>query len=98
MSKNYNITAIALQEMWSVLHPELVNIDGFTLVCKTRGGGRGVVSASIFEAILSIRLPTNSLSFWKMNSNHLQLKLPLAIKKSFLVITVNHPRQTKKIS
>jgi hypothetical protein len=41
MSKNSNITAIAFQEIWSVLYPELVNIDGFTLVCKTRGGGRG---------------------------------------------------------
>jgi hypothetical protein len=36
-----NITAIALQEVWAVPYPELVKIEGFTLVTKIRNKGRG---------------------------------------------------------
>jgi hypothetical protein len=42
MSKNTNVKAIALQEIWTVPYPELVHIDGFTFISKTRKSGRGV--------------------------------------------------------
>jgi hypothetical protein len=56
MEKNPNVKAIALQEIWSVPYPELVQVDGFTLVCKTRGtGGGGGALAFILVVILNIK-------------------------------------------
>jgi hypothetical protein len=39
--KNVKIVAIALQEIWSVPYPDLVNIPGFKFVYKLRTSGRG---------------------------------------------------------
>jgi hypothetical protein len=36
-----NIQAIALQEVWALPHPDLVKINGFTLITKLRKNGRG---------------------------------------------------------
>jgi hypothetical protein len=36
-----NIKAIALQETWNVPYPELVHIDGFNFISKSRKNGRG---------------------------------------------------------
>ncbi len=42
-SHNINIAAIAVQEVWEVKYPELVEIPGFKFISKTRllykGGG-----------------------------------------------------------
>jgi hypothetical protein len=43
-----NVKAIALQEIWSVPYPELIHIDGFTFICKTRKNGRGGALASTY--------------------------------------------------
>ncbi len=40
-SAGVNIHAIALQEVWAVPYPELVNLHGFTLITKLRKHGRG---------------------------------------------------------
>jgi hypothetical protein len=55
MAMNSNIKAIALQEIWAVPYPELVQMDGFTLVCKTRGTGRGGALAFISVATSNIK-------------------------------------------
>jgi hypothetical protein len=41
LKNNVKIVAIALQEIWSVPYPELVNIPGFKFVYKLRTSGRG---------------------------------------------------------
>jgi hypothetical protein len=38
---NLDINSIALQEVWSVPHPELAKIPGFNLILKTREKSRG---------------------------------------------------------
>jgi hypothetical protein len=39
--KNVNIAAVALQEVWAVPYPDLVNIPGFNLIHNTRSCSRG---------------------------------------------------------
>jgi exonuclease III len=41
VNKNVNIAVIALQEVWSISHPDLFNIDGFKFVYKSREKGQG---------------------------------------------------------
>jgi hypothetical protein len=38
---NVKVAAIALQEIWSISYPDLVNIPGFKFVYKLRASGRG---------------------------------------------------------
>jgi hypothetical protein len=48
---NVPITVIALQETWSIPHPELVNIPGFRFIYKCRNGRGGGVGFYIKEEI-----------------------------------------------
>ncbi len=41
ISKNLNIVAVALQEVWSVPYPDSVKIPGFNLILNTRKNSRG---------------------------------------------------------
>jgi hypothetical protein len=40
-TKNVNLAVVALQEIWSVPYPDLVQIPGFILILKTRTNSRG---------------------------------------------------------
>ena len=41
LSKNINIMALAMQEIWQIHHPDLLKIKGFTLYTAERKFGRG---------------------------------------------------------
>jgi hypothetical protein len=41
INKGSNIKAIALQKTWNVQYPELVHIEGFNFISKSRKNGRG---------------------------------------------------------
>jgi hypothetical protein len=41
MKNSSNINVIALQETWAVPYPEIIHINGFNFVNKSRKNGRG---------------------------------------------------------
>jgi hypothetical protein len=79
-----NIGVIALQEVLSVPHPNLVNILGFNLILKTRsngrGGGIGIYLKSCFKyKVLLILFP-----FYKNELECLTIETFINGKKTLL--------------
>jgi hypothetical protein len=77
-----NITAIALQEVWAVPYPELVKIEGFTLVTKIRNKGRGDGIGFYIKENLKFRIIEDLSTFTKNEFEALTVEITLNNKKS----------------
>jgi hypothetical protein len=97
ISKNLNIVAVALQEVWSVPYPDSVKIPGFNLILNTRknsrGGGVGFYLSDKFDFNV---LRTHSL-FIEKEFECLTLETSINGKKFILSNIYRSPSPTPNI-
>jgi hypothetical protein len=56
LDKKINVKVIALQEIWAVSYPELIQIPGFSLVTKCRSNGRGGGMGFYLDSLLNFKI------------------------------------------
>jgi hypothetical protein len=94
LSKGYNIYAIAIQEIWDIPQPSLVEIPGFKFIYKcrisTRGGGVGFyIKNNISHKIL------NNLSYFEENSFEC-LTVEIRVKsRKYVLSTIYRPPSSR---
>jgi hypothetical protein len=82
--KGVNIGAIALQEVWSVPHPDIVNIPGYNLILKTRSNSRGGGIGFYMKSCLKHRVLSDLSPFYENEFECLTVETSINGKKTLL--------------
>jgi hypothetical protein len=83
-NKGANIGAIALQEVWSVPHSDIVNIPGFNLVLKTRSNGRGGGIGFYKKSCLKHKVLSDLSPFYENEFECLTVETSINGKKNYI--------------
>ncbi len=89
-TKECNILLIAIQETWDIKYPELVDIQKFKLVYKTRTATRGGGVAFYIRNDIQHKILTNLSYFEERVFECLTVELILNKKSVLSVIFINH--------
>ncbi len=86
--KGINIEIIALQEIWNIDQPQLLQIDGFNLVYKQRVGMRGGGVGFYIKNCISYEIVENCSPFENKILESITLLLTFSNKSKILVTSV----------
>jgi hypothetical protein len=79
-----NIGAIALQEVWSVPHPDVVNLPGYNLILKTRSNGRGGGIGFYLKSSYKYKVLSDLSPFYENEFECLTIETSINGKKTLL--------------
>jgi hypothetical protein len=82
--KNVNIAAVALQEVWAVPYPDLVNIPGFNLILNTRSCSRGGGVGFYIKDNIDYKIINNLSPFFEKEFESLTIEISTPGKKIML--------------
>ena len=94
LQKQVKIKVIAVQETWNVPYPELVNINGFKLLIKTRTNNRGVGIAFYVKDDITCKIKHNLSPFYEKEFECLTVEIVLKKKKLILSNIYRSPTPT----
>jgi hypothetical protein len=88
IAKGINLEIIALQEIWNIDHPQILQIDGFNLIYKQRVGMRGGGVGFYIKNSISYEIVENCSPFENKILESITLLLTLSNKSKMLVTSV----------
>ena len=84
VNNNIDIKIVALQEIWSLPHPELVNIPGFKLLFKARKNTQGGGEAFFVKDGISCKIIDNLSIFIEKEFECITIETTINKQKCYL--------------